>query len=51
MLNEAILYALIGINQIETPTWLEWRGVTLVSSLPKLVQDRRPEAQIARYPA
>jgi len=30
MVNEAILDALIGINQIQT--WLEWRSVTLVSS-------------------
>ena len=28
--------ALIGINQIETQTRLEWQSVTLVSSLPKL---------------
>jgi len=47
LLNEAILNALIGINQIETQTRLEWQSVTLVSSLPKLGDC--PEAQIARY--
>ena len=40
MLNEAILDALIGINQIETQTWLEWRSVMLVS-LPKLGNESR----------
>ena len=50
MLNEAILSALIGINQIETQT-CEWRSVMLVSSLPKLGNESRlcPEAQIAIY--
>jgi len=33
---ESILDALIGINQIETQTRLEWQSMTLVSSLPKL---------------
>ena len=29
------------INQIETQTWLGWRSVTLVSSLPKLGNESR----------
>jgi len=33
--------ALIGINQIETQTRLEWQSVTLVSSLPKLGSESR----------
>ena len=41
MLNEAILNALVGINQIETQTWLERQSVTLVSSLPKLGNESR----------
>ena len=41
MLNEAILNALVGINKIETQTWLERQSVTLVSSLPKLGNESR----------
>jgi len=41
MLNEAILDALIGINQTETQTRLEWQSVMLVSSLPKLGNESR----------
>ena len=47
LLNEVILDALIGINQIEAQTRLQWQRVMLVSSLPKLGDC--PEAQIARY--
>ena len=38
---ESILDALIGINQIETQTRLEWQTVMLVSSLPKLGSESR----------
>jgi len=38
---EAILDALIGINQIETQTRLEWQTVMLVSSLLKLGNESR----------
>ena len=39
--GESGLDALIGVNEIETQTRLEWQSMTLVSSLPKLGNESR----------